>query len=58
MCIMGTLLRHGSAEQKARYLPQIARGELRFATFGVTEPTTGTDTTKLKTRACVKATIT
>ena len=51
MYIMGTLLRHGSAEQKARYLPQIARGELRLQAFGVTEPTTGTDTTKLKTRA-------
>jgi len=51
MYIMGTLLRHGSAEQKARYLPQIARGELRLQAFAVTEPTTGTDTTKLKTRA-------
>ena len=51
MYIMGTLLRHGNAEQKARYLPQIARGELRLQAFGVTEPTTGTDTTKLKTRA-------
>jgi acyl-CoA dehydrogenase len=51
MYIMGTLLRHGSAEQKARYLPPIARGELRLQAFGVTEPTTGTDTTKLKTRA-------
>ena len=51
MYIMGTLLRHGSPEQKARYLPQIARGELRLQAFGVTEPTTGTDTTKLKTRA-------
>jgi len=51
MYIMGTLLRHGSAAQKARYLPQIARGELRLQAFGVTEPTTGTDTTKLKTRA-------
>ena len=51
MYIMGTLLRHGSAEQKARYLPKIASGELRLQAFGVTEPTTGTDTTKLKTRA-------
>ncbi len=51
MYIMGTLLRHGNAEQKARYLPGIARGELRLQAFGVTEPTTGTDTTKLKTRA-------
>ena len=51
MYIMGTLLRHGSAEQKSRYLPRIARGELRLQAFGVTEPTTGSDTTKLKTRA-------
>jgi alkylation response protein AidB-like acyl-CoA dehydrogenase len=51
MYIMGTLLRHGSAEQKQRYLPKIASGELRLQAFGVTEPTTGTDTTKLKTRA-------
>ena len=51
MYIMGTLLRHGNAEQKARYLPGIARGELRLQAFGVTEPTTGTDTTKLQTRA-------
>jgi len=51
MYIMGTLLRHGSAEQKQKYLPQIAAGRLRLQAFGVTEPTTGTDTTKLKTRA-------
>src|SRR5579862_333239 len=51
MYIMGTLLRHGSAEQKQRYLPKIASGELRLQAFGVTEPTTGSDTTKLKTRA-------
>lgn len=51
MYIMGTLLRHGTAEQKARYLPRIASGELRLQAFGVTEPTTGSDTTKLKTRA-------
>src|ERR1700733_1367820 len=51
MYIMGTLLRHGSAEQKQKYLPQIATGSLRLQAFGVTEPTTGTDTTKLKTRA-------
>ena len=51
MYIMGTLLRHGSAEQKSRYLPKIATGELRLQAFGVTEPTSGTDTTKLKTRA-------
>jgi acyl-CoA dehydrogenase len=51
MYIMGTLLRHGSNEQKQRYLPQIASGELRLQAFGVTEPNTGSDTTKLKTRA-------
>ena len=51
MYIMGTLLRHGSAEQKARYLPGIASGELRLQAFGVTEPTTGSDTTQLRTRA-------
>src|SRR5204862_2481751 len=51
MYIMGTVLRHGSPEQKQRYLPKIASGELRLQAFGVTEPTTGTDTTKLKTRA-------
>src|SRR5215831_2984481 len=51
MYIMGTLLRHGSAEQKQRYLPQIASGKLRLQAFGVTEPTTGSDTTQLKTRA-------
>ncbi len=48
---MGTLLRHGSAEQKARYLPKIASGEIRLQSMAVTEPTTGTDTTKLKTTA-------
>jgi acyl-CoA dehydrogenase len=51
MYIMGTLLRHGSAEQKQRYLPRIASGELRLQSFAVTEPTTGTDTTKIKTTA-------
>jgi acyl-CoA dehydrogenase len=51
MYIMGTLLRHGSATQKAQYLPKIASGELRLQSFAVTEPTTGTDTTKLKTFA-------
>ncbi|HEY7792165.1 MAG TPA: acyl-CoA dehydrogenase family protein [Vicinamibacterales bacterium] len=51
MYVMGTLLRHGSAEQKARYLPQIAKGALRLQAFGVTEPTTGSDTTQLKTMA-------
>ncbi|MCM3372853.1 acyl-CoA/acyl-ACP dehydrogenase, partial [Bacillus velezensis] len=48
---MGTLLRHGSAEQKRAYLPKIASGELRLQSMGVTEPTTGTDTTKIKTTA-------
>ncbi|WP_193179344.1 acyl-CoA dehydrogenase family protein [Nisaea sediminum] len=48
---MGTLLRHGSDAQKQLYLPKIASGELRLQSMGVTEPTTGTDTTKLKTRA-------
>ncbi len=51
MYTMGTLLRHGSAEQKQRYLPGIASGDLRMQAFGVTEPTTGSDTTQLKTRA-------
>ena len=51
MYTMGTVLRHGSPEQKDRYLPKIAAGELRLQAFGVTEPTSGTDTTKLKTRA-------
>lgn len=49
--IMGTLLRHGSAAQKAEYLPQIASGALRLQSFAVTEPTTGSDTTKIKTFA-------
>jgi acyl-CoA dehydrogenase len=48
---MGTLLRHGSAAQKQLYLPKIATGELRLQSMGVTEPTTGTDTTKIKTTA-------
>ena len=51
MYTMGTLLRHGSEAQKQRYLPDIASGALRLQAFGVTEPTSGTDTTKLKTRA-------
>jgi acyl-CoA dehydrogenase len=51
MYTMGTVLRHGSAAQKSLYLPQIASGALRLQAFGVTEPTSGTDTTKLKTRA-------
>jgi acyl-CoA dehydrogenase len=48
---MGTLLRHGSAEQKRLFLPKIASGEWRLQSMGVTEPTTGTDTTKIKTTA-------
>ncbi len=48
---MGTLLRHGSSAQKQRYLPQIASGALRLQSMGVTEPSTGTDTTKIKTTA-------
>jgi acyl-CoA dehydrogenase len=51
MYIMGTLLRHGSEPQKQRYLPAIASGNLRLQSFAVTEPTTGTDTTKIKTFA-------
>lgn len=51
MYTMGTVLRHGSDEQKSRYLPQIAAGRLRLQAFGVTEPTSGTDTTALKTTA-------
>ncbi len=51
MYTMGTLLRHGSAAQKAEYLPKIASGELRLQAFGVTEPTSGTDTTRLRTFA-------
>lgn len=51
MYTMGTVLRHGSDEQKRRYLPEIAAGRLRLQAFGVTEPTTGSDTTQLKTRA-------
>jgi acyl-CoA dehydrogenase len=51
---MGTLLRHGSEEQKREYLPKIATGELRLQSMGVTEPTTGTDTTKIKTMAVRK----
>jgi acyl-CoA dehydrogenase len=51
---MGTVLRHGSPEQKQKYLPAIARGELRLQSMAVTEPTTGTDTTRLKTTAVRK----
>src|SRR3982751_5868386 len=48
---MGTLLRHGSAAQKQLYLPRIASGEWRLQSMGVTEPTSGTDTTKIRTTA-------
>jgi len=51
MYVMGSVLRHGSDEQKNYYLPKIAAGEVRLQSFGVTEPTTGTDTTSLKTFA-------
>src|SRR5690242_6548782 len=51
MYTMGTVLRHGSAEQKERYLPGIAKGDLRLQAFGVTEPTSGTDTLSLRTTA-------
>src|ERR1700734_3342361 len=51
MYIMGTILRHGSPAQKTAYLPKIATGELRLQAFGVTEPTSGTDTTSLRTFA-------
>jgi len=51
MYTMGTMLRHGSDEQKQRYLPGIATGEIRLQAFGVTEPTSGTDTTALRTTA-------
>jgi len=54
MYIMGALLRHGSDEQKQQYLPGIASGELRLQSFAVTEPTTGTDTTKTRTLAVRK----
>jgi len=54
MYTMGTLLRHGSASQKRAFLPKIATGELRLQAFGVTEPTTGSDTTQLKTMATRK----
>jgi acyl-CoA dehydrogenase len=51
MYTMGTLLRHGNVEQKQRYLPEIAKGKLRLQAFGVTEPTSGTDTLSLRTTA-------
>ena len=52
---MNTLVRHGSEEQRQRILPKLATGELRLQSMGVTEPTTGTDTTQLKTTAVKKA---
>lgn len=51
MYVMGTVLRHGTENQKQRYLPKVASGELRLQAFGVTEPTSGTDTTALRTNA-------
>jgi acyl-CoA dehydrogenase len=54
MYIMGTLLRHGSGKQKREYLPRIASGELRLQAFAVSEPTTGSDTTRMKTVAARK----
>jgi acyl-CoA dehydrogenase len=51
MYVMGTLLRHGSEDHKARYLPQIASGVIRLQAFAVTEPTAGTDTTRIETAA-------
>ena len=54
MYTMGTLLRHGSKDQKQKYLPEIAKGNLRLQAFGVTEPTSGSDTTSLKCNAIKK----
>src|SRR5258705_3073885 len=54
MYTMGTLLRHGGDEQKKKYLPAIARGELRLQAFGVTEPNAGSETTRIETRAVRK----
>jgi len=51
MYVMGTLLRHGSAEQKQEFLPRIASGELRLQAFGVTEPGAGSETTRIRTKA-------
>ena len=51
MYVMGTLLRHGTEEQRERWLPPIASGELRLQAFGVTEPGAGSDTTTIQTRA-------
>jgi alkylation response protein AidB-like acyl-CoA dehydrogenase len=57
MYTMGTILRHGSAEQKARFLPKIASGDLRLQAFGVTEPSAGTDTTAIRTTAVRKGNV-
>src|SRR5438034_11047051 len=54
MYIMGTLLRHGSEEQKRRYLPKIVSGELRLQAFGVTEPNAGSESTRIQTTATRK----
>src|SRR5262244_1815302 len=54
MYTMGTLLRHGNEDQKRRYLPQIARGELRLQAFAVTEPNSGSEATRIQTRAVRK----
>ena len=54
MYVINTLIKHGSADQKRRYLPSIAAGDLRLQSMGVTEPTTGSDTTKIKTTATRK----
>ena len=54
MYTMGTLLRHGSREQKQRYLPGVAAGELRFQAFAVTEPDAGSETTRIETAAVRK----
>ena len=56
MYIMGALLRHGNEAQKQRFLPKIAAGELRLQAFGITEPTSGTDTSSIKTTAVRAAT--
>lgn len=58
MYTMGVILRHGSPQQKARWLPRIASGELRLQAFGVTEPGAGTDTTRITPSPVVMATIT
>src|SRR5919197_3035767 len=54
MCTMGTLLKHGSEEQKRKYLPALAKGQTRLQAFGVTEPEAGSETTRLQTTAVRK----